>query len=83
VIGLPHGDLGEEVAAVIVLRPGSTASAQSLSAFVGQRLAYFEVPTWWWFREDRLPCNDSGKVDKRALAVAWPSGDRSDPVDMS
>ncbi|MHB8464023.1 MAG: class I adenylate-forming enzyme family protein [Acidimicrobiales bacterium] len=80
VLGLPDANLGEEVAAAIVLRPGSTATARILSAYARERLASFEVPTRWWFREGALPCNDSGKIDKRALIATWPSGELSDPT---
>jgi long-chain acyl-CoA synthetase len=78
VLGLPDEDLGEAVAAAIVVRRGSPATPQILSEYAREWLAYFEVPTRWWFREDALPCNDSGKVDKRAVAAAWPSSEPPD-----
>jgi long-chain acyl-CoA synthetase len=72
VLGLPDAHLGEEVAAAVVLREGSTATAEVLAAHARERLAYFEVPTQWWFRDSALPCNDAGKIDKRAVAAVWP-----------
>jgi long-chain acyl-CoA synthetase len=67
VVGLPHPTLGEEVAAVIVLRPGRTVEAEEISRHVAQRLARFEVPTRIFFRTLALPRNPQGKVLKREL----------------
>ena len=71
VIGLPHQDLGEEVAAVVVLAPGTMAGAAELEVFAKEALAHFEVPSQWWIRDTELPKNDSGKVLKRVLAEEW------------
>ena len=67
VVGLPHPTLGEEVAAVIVLRPGRTIEAEEISRHVALRLARFEVPTKIFFRSIPLPRNPQGKVLKREL----------------
>jgi long-chain acyl-CoA synthetase len=67
VIGVPEPTLGEEVGAVIVLRPGHKVAADELSAHVKSRLAGFMVPTHIWFREEPLPRNPAGKVLKREL----------------
>ncbi len=67
VIGYPDEELGEKVAAVVQLRPGSTTTAQQLAAFCKERLAYFEVPSQWVFRDDALPTLPTGKIDKRTL----------------
>ena len=67
VIGVPHPVLGEEVGAVVVLRPGHKVNADELSDHVGTRLAAFTVPTRWWFRRRPLPRNPAGKLLKRAL----------------
>jgi long-chain acyl-CoA synthetase len=67
VIGGPHPVLGEEVGAVVVLRPGEEVAADELARFVGERLAAFNVPTRFWFRADALPRNPAGKVLKRQL----------------
>jgi long-chain acyl-CoA synthetase len=71
VIGLPHSELGEEVAAIVVLRPGIRISEEDLAAFAAQTLAYFAVPTRWWLREAPLPKNPTGKVMKPALRAEW------------
>jgi long-chain acyl-CoA synthetase len=67
VVGLPHRVLGEEVAAVIVLRPGRVIEAEEVSRHVGQRIAKFSVPTRIFFWAEPLPRNPQGKVLKREL----------------
>jgi long-chain acyl-CoA synthetase len=67
VFGVPHQVLGEEVGAVVRLRPGATATVEDLQAHVRQRLAGFKVPAHVWIRDDELPRNPAGKVLKRAL----------------
>ncbi len=67
VIGIPEPTLGEEVGAVVVLRPGAKVGAEELSLHVRQRLAGFMVPTHIWFRSEPLPRNPAGKVLKREL----------------
>jgi long-chain acyl-CoA synthetase len=75
VVGLPDPVWGEEVAAAIVARTGTAPAADVLAEFAAGRLAHFEVPARWWLRDEPLPVNDAGKVDKRALKAAWPSQD--------
>ena len=75
VCGRPDPDLGEIVAAAVVLAPGSPVTVAELRSFAAERLAYFEVPTSWWLRADPLPSNDVGKVQKRQLVAVWPAGD--------
>lgn len=76
VIGLPHDDLGEEVAAAVVFKPGCSATEAELSAFVGDALAYFQVPTKWWLRAHPLPTNAAGKVLKTELRSTFPASQR-------
>jgi acyl-CoA synthetase (AMP-forming)/AMP-acid ligase II len=66
VTGYPDRDLGEAVAAIVHGRPGLTEA--ELRAFVQERLAYFEIPSLWEFRNEPLPVLAAGKIDKRALA---------------
>ena len=67
VIGVPHPTLGEEVGAVVVLRPGAKVTADELQLHVKARLAGFMVPTHIWFRAEPLPRNPQGKALKREL----------------
>jgi long-chain acyl-CoA synthetase len=73
VVGLPDPVWGEEVAAAVVARSGATPTTEALAEFAAGRLAHFEMPARWWLRDEPLPVNDAGKVDKRALKAAWPS----------
>lgn len=74
VLPLPHADLGEEVAAAVVLRDGAETTAQTLASYAAAHLARFEVPSRWWLRREPLPTNASGKVVKRDLIRDWPTG---------
>ncbi|HXY91996.1 MAG TPA: class I adenylate-forming enzyme family protein [Acidimicrobiia bacterium] len=67
VVGVPHPVLGEEVAAVVQLRPGGSADPDALRAHVAERLAAFKVPQVIVFRDEPLPRNPAGKVLKREL----------------
>jgi steroid-24-oyl-CoA synthetase len=67
VIGVPDPTLGEEVGAVIVLRPGAKVTSDELQLHVKARLAGFMVPTHVWFRSQPLPRNPQGKVLKREM----------------
>jgi long-chain acyl-CoA synthetase len=49
---------------------------EELRRHTAERLAYFEVPTRWWFRDAPLPTNATGKVVKRELKEEWPGPDR-------
>ena len=74
VIGVPHPTLGEEVGAVVVLRPGAKVTADELELHVKARLAGFMVPTHIWFRSEPLPRNPQGKVlEARAPRRARPA----------
>lgn len=69
VLGIPHDDLGQEVAAVIVLQSGAEPTEEELRAYVAERLAYFKVPTHWRTTRTPLPRNATGKI-KRAEVTA-------------
>jgi long-chain acyl-CoA synthetase len=75
VVGLPHPDLGEEVAAAVVLQPGRQVTTEELAAHAAAGLAHFEVPSTWWIRSEPLPVNAVGKVLKRELRATWPRPD--------
>ncbi|NUU26313.1 MAG: acyl--CoA ligase [Streptomycetaceae bacterium] len=67
VVGVPHRELGEEVAAVVETHPGVAVSAAQLRGHVARRLAAFKVPTIVKFSDRPLPRNAVGKVLKREL----------------
>jgi len=64
VIGIPHDDLGEEVGAAVKLKPGGTATAADLRAFVRERVAAYKYPRRVWIVDD-LPKGPTGKILRR------------------
>jgi oxalate---CoA ligase len=66
--GMPHAKLGEEVAAVVVLREGQQATERELQAFVGTRAAEFKVPKKILFM-DEIPKGATGKLQRIGLAA--------------
>ncbi|MFD6860510.1 class I adenylate-forming enzyme family protein [Rhodococcus sp. NPDC060090] len=69
VIGVADEDLGQEVAAVVVLRPGGGATEDDLRGFLKDRLSYYKIPKTWKITQDLLPRNATGKIIRRDLAV--------------
>ena len=66
VIGVPHPELGEEVAAAIALRPGATATEAELRDFVKAQVAPYKYPRFVWL-EAALPKGATGKILKREI----------------
>jgi acyl-CoA synthetase (AMP-forming)/AMP-acid ligase II len=66
VIGVPDDNWGEAVKACVVLRPGASAGAAELIAYLRARLAHYKCPRSVDFHEV-LPRNPSGKLLKRLL----------------
>jgi acyl-CoA synthetase (AMP-forming)/AMP-acid ligase II len=68
VIGLPHEKWGEEVTAVVVLRPGETLTDADLVDFCRDKLASYKRPKKVLFIEDReMPRTATGKNLHRIL----------------
>jgi len=67
IFGIPHNVLGEEVAAVVLLKSGASATEKELQEHVRNRLAAFKVPVKIWFWEEELPRNPAGKILKRDI----------------
>ncbi len=66
VIGVPDEYRGEAVKAFIVLKPGSTTTADEILEFCRANLAKYKVPTLIEFRES-LPKSAVGKILRREL----------------
>jgi long-chain acyl-CoA synthetase len=66
VIGVPHESHGEEVKAVLALKPGQTVTAEQIIAFCKEKLAAYKYPRTVEFR-DSLPKTATGKILKREL----------------
>jgi long-chain acyl-CoA synthetase len=66
VVGVPHDEYGEEVAAAVVLCPGEELDATEVSAYVKDRIAAYKYPRVVWFI-DELPKGPTGKILKREI----------------
>jgi fatty-acyl-CoA synthase len=63
VIGVPSEKYGEEVAAWVRLKAGSTCTGQDLTAYCKGRIATYKIPKYWKF-VDEFPMTVSGKIRK-------------------
>ena len=68
VIGVRDDRLGEEVAAVVMLKPGASATPDELREQVKSQLAAYKYPRYVWIVAE-LPHGDTGKILKRAIVV--------------
>jgi len=66
VVGVPHPDLGEEVAAAVVLRQGACSTSEGLRQFVKERVAPHKYPRRIQLMKE-LPKSHTGKILKRAI----------------
>jgi long-chain acyl-CoA synthetase len=66
VVGIPHDELGEEVGAAVVLKPGAEATTEEIRTFVKARVAAYKYPRVVWFL-DALPTGPTGKVLRREI----------------
>ena len=71
VIGIPHRILGEEVGAVVQVKPGARVGAEELQRHVAERLAAFKVPAQIELGLEPLPRNANGKILKRELRALF------------
>jgi long-chain acyl-CoA synthetase len=68
VVGVPHSDLGEEVAAAVVLRQGACVTPEELKQFVKERVAPYKYPRNIHLVKE-LPKSHTGKILKRTLRL--------------
>jgi long-chain acyl-CoA synthetase len=66
VIGVPHDELGEEVAAAVALKDGAHTTAAEIKSFVKERVAAYKYPRVVWLVEE-LPKGPTGKILKREI----------------
>ncbi len=66
VFGIPDDDWGEQVKAVVELRPGASGDGAALIAWVRDRIASYKCPKTVDFVAS-LPREDNGKLKKRLL----------------
>jgi len=67
VVGIAHKVLGEEVGAVVQVKPGKAVTEDELRAHVASQIAAFKVPVKILFQDEPLPRNANGKILKPVL----------------
>lgn len=73
IIGVPDSQWGEAIKALVVLKPGTTATALDIINFARGKLANFKLPRSVEFI-DSLPRTPSGKVQKGKLREKYWQG---------
>lgn len=66
VVGIPDDDFGEQICAVIQLRPGATATEDEIREHAAMYIGKFNVPSQVVFQA-ALPRTSTGKVHKQLL----------------
>ena len=67
VFGIPHEDLGEEVAAVVVLQEGAQIESKEIREFTKQRVAPYKYPRVIHIVQESLPKSGTGKILKKEI----------------
>lgn len=76
VIGIPSEQWGEAVHAVVVLKPGASATEEELAAHCRGQIAHYKCPRSFEFRA-ALPMTGAGKIQKTELRKPfWQGRDR-------
>ena len=78
--GMPHDTLGQDVAAVVVLRAGTTVTERDLREWAARSLAPFKVPARVVFL-DQIPKGPTGKIQRNSLADQLSLRGRSAPAE--
>jgi long-chain acyl-CoA synthetase len=68
VVGVPHDELGEEVAAAVALKGGADVEPAELREFVRDQVAAYKYPRHVWLVGE-LPKGPTGKILKREIRV--------------
>ncbi|RLF36480.1 MAG: AMP-binding protein [Thermoplasmata archaeon] len=66
VVGVPHKEYGEEVAAFIQLKEGEQATEEEIREYCKRNIARYKVPKYIFFT-DEWPLTASGKIQKFKL----------------
>ncbi|MDQ1533197.1 MAG: hypothetical protein QOF28_958 [Actinomycetota bacterium] len=74
VVGIPDPRWDERPLACVVRRAGSDTGAAELAAFLGDKVAKWQVPEYWAFI-DEVPKTSVGKFDKKVLRARHEKGD--------
>ncbi len=83
VIGVPHDDFGEEVAAIVVLKDGARMKPQTIQNFVKERVAPYKYPRIVQIIRDPLPKSGTGKILKKEIRKKFGKDGQTDepPLD--
>ncbi|MEU7132974.1 long-chain fatty acid--CoA ligase [Streptomyces sp. NPDC046261] len=74
VVAVPDDKWGERPLAVVVLRDGSAVDHETLRAFLGERVARWQLPERWALVPS-VPKTSVGKFDKKVLRRQYADGD--------
>ncbi len=66
VVGVPDIEFGEEICAVVQLRPGAKVTGDEIKEHAARYLGKFKIPLHVVF-QDSLPRTSTGKVNKRMI----------------
>ena len=78
VIGIPHETWGEQVHAIVVLKPGEEATEADIIEHAREAIAGYKLPKSVEFRAEPLPLSGAMKVLKKDLrAPYWEGQDRA------
>lgn len=70
--GAPDEMYGQQVNAVIVLKPGEKATQEDIQKFLGDKLSKFKIPVKIFFT-DVMPKTATGKIQRRIIAQQFAS----------
>jgi acyl-CoA synthetase (AMP-forming)/AMP-acid ligase II len=68
VFGPEDADLGQSVAAVVVVSPASALDTAALRDYTAERLAYYKVPEHWQLTTQPLARTATGKIIRTQFA---------------
>jgi fatty-acyl-CoA synthase len=74
VIGIPDDKWTERPLACVVLRDGRDAAPGDLAAYLGGKVAAWQIPENWSFVGE-VPKTSVGKFDKKVLRAAYAAGE--------
>lgn len=74
VIGIPHDSWGEQVHAIVVLKPGQALTEKELIDHCKTLIAGYKCPRSIIFREQALPLSGAGKILKKDLRAPYWEG---------
>lgn len=73
VFGIPHEDLGEEVAAVVLLKERAQMDTKTIQDYVKERVAPYKYPRIIKIVKEPLPKTGSGKILKKEVKARYSS----------